>query len=128
MAVAEVEIFTRNFHADAAGRGRRPSGAPAPAGAQPRDCVCGGPARSLCLLVSIYQAAALCHPHPFPPDRLPESAPRLCPDAPGFTSHDRSGTFLVQQAFSRWISAFYSRSPPLRPKCHCENPLSRLSL
>lgn len=43
MAVAEVEIFTRNFHADAAGRGRRPSGAPAPAGAQPRDCVCGGP-------------------------------------------------------------------------------------
>lgn len=48
MAVAEVEIFTRNFHADAAGRGRRPSGAPAPAGAQPRDCVCGGPARSVC--------------------------------------------------------------------------------
>lgn len=31
MAVAEVEIFTRNFHADAAGRGRRPSGVPAPA-------------------------------------------------------------------------------------------------
>lgn len=28
MAVAEVEIFTRNFHADAAGRGRRPSGGP----------------------------------------------------------------------------------------------------
>lgn len=46
MAVAEVEIFTRNFHADAAGRGRRPSGAPAPAGAQPRDCVCGGPTGS----------------------------------------------------------------------------------
>lgn len=127
MAVAEVEIFPRNFHADAAGRGRRPSGGP------PRTCGCAAPRlrlrrpRSLCLLVSIYQAAALCHPHPFPPDRLPESAPRLCPDAPGFTSHDRSGTFLVQQAFSRWISTFYSRSP-LRPKCHCENPLSRLSL